>query len=336
LAAEGSATLGGNLSTNAGGTQVLRYGNARDLTLGLEVVLPSGSVWNGLRALRKDNAGYDLKHLFIGAEGTLGVITAATLKIFPEPVSEVTALAAVDSLEVAVALLQSARAAFGAGLTAFEVMSASCLTCVAAAFPDMRQPFAAAPAWCVLVERTGQDTQSAAAEAFAAWLDRAIAAGHARDAVLAQSIAEGAALWALREAVPEAQARSGGNIKHDISLPVSALPAFVSRCNAVLQSRYPWIHPVVFGHLGDGNLHYNLASRDVAASGPLAPHEDDTHRLVYDLVQSMGGSFSAEHGIGQLKRGELIRYRTDTEVDLMRTIKRAIDPAGLMNPGKIL
>jgi len=337
LAAEGSATIGGNLSSNAGGTQVLRYGNARDLVLGLEVVLAGGEVWHGLRGLRKDNTGYDLKQLFVGAEGTLGVITAATLKLFALPRAQLTALAAVTSLPAAVTLLDRARAAAGSTLTGFEVMSAECLRRVARELPQVRLPLApsAAP-WFALLELSDHEDEAHAADMLERLLAAAFDAGEASDAVIARSIAEARALWRIRESIPEAQAKAGGNVKHDIALPVSRLADFVAATDAALRARFAWIQPVVFGHLGDGNLHYNMAVQDGSDVAVAFAHEAGINRLVHDAVAAAGGSISAEHGLGQMKREEIRRYKSEVELRLMRAIKQALDPHDLMNPGKLL
>jgi FAD/FMN-containing dehydrogenase len=337
LAAEGSATIGGNLSSNAGGTQVLRYGNARDLTLGLEVVLASGEVWPGLRGLRKDNTGYDLKQLFIGAEGTLGIITAATLKLYPLPRAQLTALAAVASLQAAVALLDRARAAAGSTLTGFELMSAECLRRVARELPHVRLPLApeAAP-WFALLELSDHEEEAHAADVLERLLGAAFDAAEVAEAVIARSLAEARGLWQIRESIPEAQARAGGNVKHDIALPVSRIAGFVAATDAALQERFPWIQPVVFGHLGDGNLHYNMAVRAGTPVATAFAHEAQINRVVHDAVAAAGGSISAEHGLGQMKREEIRRYKPQVELQLMRAIKDALDPRGLMNPGKLL
>jgi FAD/FMN-containing dehydrogenase len=336
LAAQGSATIGGNLSTNAGGTAVLRYGNARDLTLGLEVVLPDGAVWDGLRGLRKDNTGYDLKDLFIGAEGTLGIITAAVLKLYPLPRALATALAAVPSLAAAVELLKRARAAAGAALTGFELMSDACLATVAAELPQLAQPLAGAAPWFVLIELSDHESEAHAVALLESLLGAALQAGVVGDAVVAQSLAEARAMWALREAIPEAQARIGGNVKHDIALAVSAIPGFVERTNAALAARFPWIRPYTFGHLGDGNLHYNFGTQPGVPIAQAFAEEATINRIVYDAVTACGGTISAEHGVGQLKRDEIARYKSPVELALMRRIKQALDPFALMNPGKVL
>jgi FAD/FMN-containing dehydrogenase len=336
LAAEGSATIGGNLATNAGGVQVLRYGNARDLTLGLQVVLASGEVWDGLRGLRKDNTGYDLKHLFIGAEGTLGVITAATLKLYPLPAARMTALAALPSLEAATRLLERARAAAGAALTAFEVMGRITLQHAVEMLPALRMPLPLAQPWYALLELSDTESEQHAAAVFERVLAEALDAGDIVDAAVASSIAEARALWALREGIPEAHAKRGGNVKHDISLPVSCIAEFVESTNAALRRRFAWIEPIVFGHLGDGNLHYNMGT---AAGTPIEvafEHEQRINEVVNDAVHARGGSISAEHGLGQLKREAITRYKSALELELMRRIKGALDPLSLMNPGKVI
>ena len=336
LAAEGSATIGGNLATNAGGVQVLRYGNARDLTLGLEVVLASGEVWDGLRGLRKDNTGYDLKHLFIGAEGTLGVITAATLKLYPLPAAQMTALAALPSLAAAARLLERARAAAGAALTAFEVMGAITLRHAVETLPMLRMPLPLAQPWYALLELSDAEGEQHATAVFERILAEALDAGDIVDAAVASSIAEARALWALREGIPEAHARRGGNVKHDISLPVSCIAEFVESTNAALRSRFAWIEPIVFGHLGDGNLHYNMGTVPGTAIEVAFAHEKEINDVVNDAVHARGGSISAEHGLGQLKRESITHYKSALELELMRRIKGALDPLGLMNPGKVI
>jgi FAD/FMN-containing dehydrogenase len=336
LAAEGSATIGGNLATNAGGTQVLRYGNARDLTLGLQVVLPSGEIWDGLRALRKDNTGYDLKQLFIGAEGTLGIITAATVKLFAPPAAQCTAFVALDSLPNAVELLARARAGLGPELTAFEVMSAPTLSYVLAEFPGTRLPLAGRHDWYALLELSDHESERHAAERLQAVLGAALEDGIAADAAVAQSLADSRAMWAIRENIPEAQARAGGNVKHDISLAASQIADFVAATEARLRAEFPWIRPITFGHLGDGNLHYNFATRGDVPIAVAFEHEKRITEIVYEEVAARAGSISAEHGIGQLKRTEIRRYKSALEMELMRRIKRAFDPENLMNPGKVI
>jgi FAD/FMN-containing dehydrogenase len=336
LAAEGSATIGGNLATNAGGTQVLRYGNARDLTLGLEVVLASGEVWNGLRGLRKDNTGNDLKQLFIGAEGTLGIITAATLKLYPLPAAQMTALAALPSLAAAARLLERARAAAGAALTAFEVMGSAPLRNAVESLPGLRMPLPLAQPWYALLELSDAECEAHATAVFERILAAALESGDIVDAAVARSLAEAQALWRLREGIPEAHAKLGGNVKHDISLPVSCIAEFVDSTNAALRGRFDWIEPIVFGHLGDGNLHYNMGTVPGTPVDVAFAHEHEINTVVNDAVHARGGSISAEHGLGQLKREAITRYKPAVELELMRAIKRTLDPLGLMNPGKVI
>ena len=336
LAAEGSCTIGGNLATNAGGTQVLRYGNARELCLGLEVVSASGEVWNGLTGLRKDNTGYDLRHLFVGSEGTLGVITGATLKLYPQPAASGTALAAVASLTDAVALLQLAQARLGASLTGFEVMERHALGLVRTHFPQLTQPLPPV-AWTVLLEQSDSESAEHARTLFEALLETALERGVVSDAAIASSLEQAKGMWQLREAIPMAQSLQGANIKHDIALPISAIPSFVERTDAALSSAFPGVRLVNFGHLGDGNLHYNVQAPDDADAGDyLREHEHAVNTLVYDAVGEFGGSISAEHGIGALKRDELALRKSPVALGLMRAVKHALDPQGLMNPGRML
>ena len=336
LAAEGSCTIGGNLATNAGGTQVLRFGNARDLCLGVEVVTSAGEIWDGLSGLRKDNTGYDLRGLFIGSEGTLGVITAATLKLFPLPATTLTALAACPSLEAAVELLGLARSRLDASLTGFEVMNRFSLDLVARHFPALPRPLPDA-AWTVLLELSGPQDEAGARASLEALLESALDSGCVEDAVVAESLAQSRALWHLRESIPLAQAEEGLNIKHDISVPVSAIPRFVQQTDAALQAHMPGIRLVNFGHLGDGNLHYNVqAPAGADARDFLKTQEPRVNEIVYDNVQSFGGSISAEHGVGSLKLEELRHRKSTVALSLMRQIKAALDPQGLMNPGRVL
>ena len=336
LAAEGSCTLGGNLATNAGGTQVLRYGNARELCLGLEVVTAAGDIWQGLSGLRKDNTGYDLRDLFIGSEGTLGIITAATMKLYPQPRERLTALAACSTLDEAVALLGLARERAGDALTGFEIMSHAALALVARELPQLTQPLGAA-AWTVLLELSDAESAEHARGVFEGLLTSAVERGCVQDAAIAQNLQQARAFWHLRESIPLAQAQAGLNIKHDISLPVSAIPAFVAEMDAALERHMPGIAVINFGHLGDGNLHYNVqAPHGVAPAAFLAAHEPAINALVYDAVQRRGGSISAEHGIGRLKREELGARKDPTALALMRSIKRALDPLDLLNPGRVV
>ena len=336
LAAEGSCTIGGNLATNAGGTQVLRHGNARELCLGLEVVTAAGEVWDGLSGLRKDNTGYDLRDLFVGSEGTLGVITAATLKLVPRPAAQCTALAACETLADAVALLQRARARLGDGLTGFEVMGRFALTLVEKHFPALPRPLAPSP-WTVLLEQSDAEGEAHARALFEALLGEALEVGTIGDAAIAESLQQTRSLWHLRESIPLAQAEEGPNIKHDIALPVSRIAAFVAQTDALLAQHFPGVRLVDFGHLGDGNLHYNVQAPEGAdAAAFLERHEDEVNALVYDAVRAHGGSISAEHGIGALKRDTLPRYKSPVALALMRSIKRALDPQNLLNPGRVL
>jgi len=330
LASEGTCQIGGNLSTNAGGVQVLRYGNTRELTLGLEVVLPSGEIWDGLRGLRKDNTGYDLKQLFIGAEGTLGIITGAVLKLFPLPKSQTTCWLNLASPVAAVDLLNQAKIAFDGQLTAFELVSETALGLVLKNIPDTLRPASVSP-WYVLAELS--DTSSYAVEY---WLHARLEAGEVLDAVIAQSETQAAKLWSLRENISEAQKIEGISIKHDIAVPVSAIPAFLAQADAALATAFPGIRVVAFGHVGDGNLHYNLSKPDAQENTHFIDSQPAVNRIVHDTVDALNGSISAEHGIGQLKREELLRYKSPVEMALMRSIKQALDPRGLMNPGKVL
>ena len=337
LAAEGSCTLGGNLATNAGGTQVLRYGNARDLCLGLEVVTAAGEVWHGLSGLRKDNTGYDLRDLYIGSEGTLGVITAATLKLYPLPAARLTAWAAVASMDEAVALLGLAQQHLGANLTGFEVMGQFALSLVVKHFAQLKVPFHDSAAFGVLLECSDQESEAHARVQFERLLEAALAKGCVSDAVIAESLAQAKQLWHVRESIPLAQAEEGLNIKYDISVPVSRIPEFVRSTDTLLQQALPGVRLVNFGHLGDGNLHYNVqapAGDDAAAF--LSEHEDEVNTLVFDAVQRFGGSISAEHGVGTLKVSKLEHHKSPVALSLMRAIKTALDPHNLMNPGKLL
>jgi len=336
LAAEGSATIGGNLSTNAGGVQVLRYGNARELVLGLEVVLPDGRIWNGLRGLRKDSTGYDLKHLFVGAEGTLGLITAAVLKLFPRPRVVATAWAAVRDPAAAVDLLTRLRSEAGDRVTAFEIVGRPALELVLRHLPGARDPLAGAPVWQVLIEMTDTLADAPLDDILERVLGEAIESGEVLDVALARSEAQAQALWALRENVAEGQKAEGLSIKHDIAVPVSRIPEFIARADAALTQAFPGVRIVCFGHIGDGNLHYNQSRSDAIDNDQFIAATPAVNRLVHDIVNELRGSISAEHGLGQLKREEILRYKSEVEVDLMRTVKRALDPTGLMNPGKVL
>jgi FAD/FMN-containing dehydrogenase len=339
LGAEGSCQIGGNLSTNAGGVQVLRYGNARELVLGLEVVLPDGRVWDGLRGLRKDNTGYHLKHLFIGAEGTLGVITAAVLKLFPRPTWRETAMAALPSAEAALKLFERAQNEAADGLTAFEFLSRRCMEIATAHVPGVADPFKSPHPYYALMELSGfggADGRRQLRRTAEAILAAALDQGAVEDAVIAESAAQAKALWRIREAVPEGQPALGASIKHDVAVPVSMVPEFLARASAAVESAITGVRVVAFGHLGDGNLHFNLSQPAGADEKAFMAERERINRLVHDIVAGMNGSFSAEHGIGLLKRDELTRYKPAAEVALMRTLKNALDPKNIMNPGKVL
>lgn len=339
LAAEGSCTIGGNLGTNAGGTQVLRYGNARELCLGLEVVTAQGDIWNGLTGLRKDNTGYDLRDLFIGSEGTLGIITAATMKLFPQPAAQLTAFAAVPSMEAAVRLLGLAHQHLAAGLTGFEVMGKFALSLVVKHMPQLRVPFAdmAEAPYCVLLENSDSESEAHARARFEHLLELAFEDGCVLDAVVAESMAQAHDLWHIRESIPLAQAEEGLNIKHDISVQASRIPAFVEYADAVLLREIPGVRLVNFGHLGDGNLHYNVQVPE-GQDGKQFLNEKETlvNTLVYDAVAKFDGSFSAEHGVGALKADKLEHYKSPVALGMMRAIKQALDPQAIMNPGCVL
>jgi FAD/FMN-containing dehydrogenase len=323
LAAEGSCQIGGNLSTNAGGVNVLRYGTAREQVLGLEVVLPDGRVWHGLRGLRKDNTGYDLKQLFLGAEGTLGIITAAVLRLYPKPTASATAWIAIDSPAAAIELLALLHERLGERVSAFELLSRACVEAVlsfAAGTPD---PLPAPQPWYVLAEIADSGDE----RALRGRVEEALGNAHIIDAVIAQSVEQSRALWRIRETVPEAQFT---NVKHDISVAVSKTAEFIERAGERLAARYPNVRPYVFGHVGDGNIHYNVGPESMVAE------RAGVNRIVYDVVAELDGSISAEHGLGQLKRDEIRAHKAPLELELMRAIKRALDPDGLMNPGKVL
>ncbi|WP_210546218.1 FAD-binding oxidoreductase [Rhodoferax sp. PAMC 29310] len=337
LAAEGTCTIGGNLSTNAGGTQVLRYGNTRELCLGLEVVTAQGEVWHGLSGLRKDNTGYDLRDLFIGSEGTLGIITAATLKVYPLPCARLTAWAAVPSLAAAVQLLGLAHRHLSAGLTGFEVMGQFALSLVSKHFPDMRVPFQQTSAFCVLLENSDHESEAHARALFEQLLETALESGCVTDAVVAENLTQAKQLWHIRESIPLAQSKEGLNIKHDISLPVSAIPEFVTATDALLEAAFPGVRLVNFGHLGDGNLHYNVqAPVGVDAAAFLRTQEEQVNTLVFDSVTRFNGSISAEHGVGSLKVDHLTHYKSPVALQLMRAIKAGLDPHNLLNPGRVI
>ncbi|GAB7537462.1 FAD-binding oxidoreductase [Burkholderia sp. 3C] len=337
LAAEGSCTIGGNLSTNAGGTAVLRYGNTRELCLGLEVVTPQGEIWNGLRGLRKDNTGYDLRDLFIGAEGTLGIITAAVMKLHPRPAAQVTALAALESPHAALDFLSLAQRAAGPLLTGFELMSDFCMRLVGKHYPQLRYPFATPHAQTVLLELSDNESEDHARALFEAMMAEAFDAGLVVDAVVAENLAQSRAFWDLREHISLAQSDEGLNVKHDIAVPISSIARFIDETDAAIQQVAPGARMVTFGHLGDGNLHYNVQTPEGGdARAFLAEFQAPINRVVYDNVHRHHGTISAEHGIGQLKIDDAQRYKSPVEIGLMKTLKQAFDPLGLMNPGKVL
>ena len=336
LAAEGSCTIGGNLATNAGGTQVVRYGNTRELCLGLEVVTAQGDIWSGLTGLRKDNTGYDLRHLFVGSEGTLGVITAAVMKLYPLPAAQLTALCAVPSLDAAVALLGQAHKVLSSGLTGFEVMGQFALSLVVKHFPQQKVPFGDSP-YCVVMEHSDNVSEAHAREQLERLLEAALEKGSVTDAVVAENITQARALWHIRESIPLAQAQEGLNIKHDISIAVSRIPAFVAETDTALAQTFPSVRLVNYGHLGDGNLHYNVqAPAGADAEAFLRDQEKPINTLVYAIVDRYNGSISAEHGIGSLKRDKLEQHKSPVALALMRDIKKALDPHNTMNPGRVV
>jgi FAD/FMN-containing dehydrogenase len=336
LGAQGSCQIGGNLSTNAGGTAVLAYGNARDLVLGLEVVLPTGEVWNGLRKLRKDNTGYDLKQLFIGAEGTLGVITAAVLKLLPKPVAREVAFVGVETPEAALELFNRLRGAAGASLTGFELMARTALDFTLRHLPGARDPLSAAQPWYVLAEvSTGSkaaDVRAIIEEVLAGAFEDGVVA----DAAFAESLAQAEAFWHLRHGMAEVQAHEGGSIKHDVSVPVAAVPAFLARATAAVEALVPGCRPAPFGHMGDGNIHFNVSQPVGADKDAYLAGWDAMNAVVHGIVAEFGGSISAEHGIGRLKRHLLPGVKAPLELDMMRRIKTAFDPNFILNPGRVI
>jgi FAD/FMN-containing dehydrogenase len=337
LGAEGSCTIGGNLGTNAGGTQVVRYGNTRELCLGLEVVTAQGEIWHGLSGLRKDNTGYDLRNLMIGSEGTLGIITAATMKLYPQPAAQLTAWAAVPSMEAAVQLLGLAHQRLGPGLTGFEVMGQFALSLVDKHYPQLRVPLWQETPWCVLLENSDSESESHARSQFEALLETALEQGCVTDAVVAENLTQAKGLWHIRESITMAQATEGLNIKHDISIPVSRIPAFVAETDALLAQNVPGVRMVDFGHLGDGNLHYNVQAPEGAdGQAFLRDYEDKVNKWVFDQVKKFGGSISAEHGVGEQKVHKLPLYKDPTALAIMRAVKQALDPQNLLNPGRVL
>ncbi|WP_029353925.1 FAD-binding oxidoreductase [Bosea sp. 117] len=336
IASQGSCRIGGNLATNAGGTAVLRYGNARELVLGLEVVLADGRVWNGLKRLRKNNAGYDLKQLFLGSEGTLGIITAAVLKLFPLPVQRATAFAGVPDPAAALALLSRLRATAGDALTTFELMASFGLETVLKHMPGTQRPLGDTYPWYVLAEFSSPTRAFDLGALMEAALGEAMEAGEVLDATIAASEAQADALWKLREDMSEAQKFEGGSIKHDVSVPVSRVPEFLERGIAAVEAALPGIRPCPFGHVGDGNIHFNLSQPVGMAKADYIAQWERFNRIVHDVVTDMDGSIAAEHGIGLLKRGELAHYADPVALDLMKRLKQALDPADTLNPGKVI
>ncbi|OJT96402.1 MAG: hydroxyacid dehydrogenase [Rhizobium sp. 63-7] len=336
LGSEGSCRIGGNLSTNAGGTAVLAYGNMRQLCLGLEVVLPTGEIWDGLRRLKKDNTGYDLRDLFIGAEGTLGVITGAVLKMFPQPLGRQVALAGLASPDAALALFQEASNRCGTALTGFELMPRLGVDFTTRHIPGARDPLASPHDWYALIDISTSDSAETAERMMQALLEHSFEEGLVEDAVVAASSAQQAALWHMRESMSDAQKPEGGSIKHDVSVPVSKIPAFMEEARLAVLEAIPGARICAFGHLGDGNIHYNISQPVGADKQAFIARWREINHIVHGIVLSYGGSISAEHGIGQLKRDELAAIRTGIEIELMRRIKRSFDPAGIMNPGKVI
>ncbi|MBA5779257.1 FAD-binding oxidoreductase [Stappia sp. F7233] len=336
LGSQGSCQIGGNLSTNAGGTAVLAYGNSRDLVLGLEVVLPTGEIWNGLRSLRKDNTGYDLKQLFIGAEGTLGVITAAVLKLFPRPRAQEVAFAGLNDPESALALFTRARAKAGPMLTGFELMPRVGIEFCLSHLHGARDPLTAAHPWYVLIELSSGTEGAGLRELMEEILGDAFEAGLVEDAALAESGAQAAAFWHLRHGMSEVQREEGGSIKHDVSVPVASVPAFLKQAIAAVEAMVPGCRPVPFGHMGDGNIHFNVSQPVGADKAAYLARWDEMNELVHGIVHEFNGSVSAEHGIGRLKRHLLTEVKSDIELDMMRRIKTAFDPNGVLNPGRVV
>jgi FAD/FMN-containing dehydrogenase len=336
LASEGSCTIGGNLATNAGGVQVLRYGNMRDLTLGIEVVTPSAAIFNGLRGLRKDNTGYSLKDIYIGSEGTLGIITAATLKLFPLPRSKATALVALADINSSIQLIELISRHCNSDLTAFELISSEALNLVPSSANNLAGLVNEKSHWTALIEMSSMEDEEKSSAQLESLLEKALDTGLINNAVLSQSLQQANDLWKIREDIPEAQFKLGTIIKHDISLPISELAKFVESTEIKLKNFWPHLETIIFGHIGDGNLHYNIAPLSPSFSEDLEVRRIDINQLVHDEVYKYSGSFSAEHGIGQLKRDELTVRKSFIELELMRSIKRAFDPQGIMNPGKVL
>lgn len=336
IGSEGSCTIGGNVSTNAGGTAVLRYGNMRDLVLGLEMVLPDGRIWNGLRRLRKDNTGYALKHLFMGAEGTLGVVTAAVLRLFPKPVEIATAFVAIRDLDASIELLSLLRAATGDALSSLEVMPRIGIEIALEFDPDVVDPLAKPHEWYAIVEVSGTKSDGQTGAALEAGLAEAMEKGIVTDATIAASSAQAQSIWRIRKAMVINQPNAGAEIKHDVSVPVSKQPEFIRRATAAVESVVPGTRAVAYGHFGDGNVHFNLCAPKGMDAAQFNTKAAELHRAVYDIAAEYDGSFAAEHGVGIVKLDEMERYRSQVEIDLMQTFKQSLDPDGLFNPGKAL
>ncbi len=336
LAAEGSCQIGGNLATNAGGVNVLAYGNARAQVSGLEVVLADGRIWSSLKTLKKDNTGYDLKDLFVGSEGSLGIITAAALKLYARPVEKATAFAALEGLDQVLELFKRAEAMAGAHLTAFEFICRTGVEIGVRHVEGVRAPFATIPPWSVLIEISSPDADGRAGDTLERLLADAIEAGTVADAVIAQSIAQAREFWRLREEMSDAQKHEGGSIKHDVSVAISDMPQFIRRADALVERLCPGARPVPFGHFGDGNVHYNISQPVGMDKAAYLARWDEIATAVHGLVVEMGGSISAEHGIGRMKREELRHVKSAVEMEMMRAIKHALDPNGILNPGKVV
>ncbi|MBL4720933.1 MAG: FAD-binding oxidoreductase [Alphaproteobacteria bacterium] len=336
LAAEGTCQIGGNLSTNAGGTAVLRYGNTRDLVLGVEVVLPDGQIWDGLRRLRKNNTGYDLKQIFMGAEGTLGIITAAVLKLYPMPRERTTMFVALNNPEAAVTLLARLRAASGDGVTTFEYLHRLCLELAVKNIPGLTDPFEAAHTHYALVELSSGLSDGRVAALAESVLGEAFEAGEVIDAVVASSGQQATQLWKIRESIPEAMNHEGGVIRHDVSVPVSSVPEFLDIATRRTTETIDGVRIAPFGHIGDGNIHFNLVQPVGAAREDFLARTHEIETIIHDIADGLDGSFSAEHGVGRLKRDELTRYKSEVEKDLFARVKAALDPDGVMNPGKVV
>ena len=337
LGAEGSCMIGGNLATNAGGTNVLRYGNTRDLCLGLEVVTAQGEIWNGLKGLRKDNTGYDLRDLFIGSEGTLGIITAAVMKLYPLPISQWTTLVATQDISSTIALLNLFQKRATSLLTGFEMMTQESLALNGKHFPKMTNPLQNNPPFTVLIELSDHESEEHVRQLLESILEEALEGGMISDAIIATNLSQANSFWHMREHITLAQAAEGANLKHDITVPLSALKSFIQETDRLIRSKYPGVRIINFGHLGDGNLHYNIAPPEgVDAQAFNLANEKPVHELVYDQVERCGGSISAEHGVGQLKLEGLRAHKGAVAHDLMKTLKRALDPQNILNPHKVV